>query len=124
MNLFDWLLVGHLAGDFLLQSDNMARNKGQHWAWMLRHVGLYMLVVSAVLLGYALTTPLPFWALAVVWLFLLATHIILDRRRFTQRWMRLAGMSPEHPWLPIVVDQVFHILTLAVTAQLLALAAA
>jgi transcriptional regulator GlxA family with amidase domain len=58
-----------------------------------------------------------------VGLFLLATHIILDRRRFTTSWMRLIGMSPDHPWLPVVVDQVFHILTLAVVAQTLALIA-
>jgi hypothetical protein len=123
MTLFDWLLVGHLAGDFLLQSDGIAQNKEQQWGWMLRHVTLYMLVLSMVLVGYALSTPLPVWSLAGVWLFVLATHIILDRRGFTRGWMRLVGISPDHPWLPIVVDQVFHILTLAIVAQVLALAA-
>jgi hypothetical protein len=123
MNLFEWLLVGHLIGDFLLQSDNTARRKGQHWRWMLRHVGIYMLVLGVVLLGYALATPTPLWSIVLVWLFLLATHVALDRRGFTQTWMRLVGMSPDHPWLPIVVDQVFHVLTLAVSAQFLVLVA-
>jgi hypothetical protein len=123
MNLFEWLLVGHLVGDFLLQSDNMARWKGQHWRWMLRHVGIYMLVLGVVLLGYALATPTPLWPAVLAWLFLLATHLSLDRRGFTQTWMRLVGMSPDHAWLPIVVDQVFHVLTLAVSAQFLVLVA-
>jgi hypothetical protein len=121
MNLFEWLLVGHLVGDFLLQSDSMADQKGRQWTWMFRHVGAYMLVLTVVLVGYWLAVPLPVWPLAVAWLFLLATHIILDRRSFTQAWMRLVGMSPDHPWLPIVVDQVFHVLTLAVSAQFLVL---
>jgi hypothetical protein len=120
MNLFDWLVVGHLAGDFLLQSDNMARHKGQQWAWMFWHVSVYMLVLGVVLVGYALSTPVPFVSLFLVWLFLLVSHIVLDRRGFTRCWMRLVGMSPNHSWLPIVVDQVFHILTLAIVAQILA----
>ncbi|NIV40692.1 MAG: DUF3307 domain-containing protein, partial [Anaerolineae bacterium] len=41
MSLFDWLLVGHLVGDFLLQTDGMAKYKADSWTWMLRHVGLY-----------------------------------------------------------------------------------
>jgi hypothetical protein len=120
MNLFDWLVVGHLAGDFLLQSDNMARRKGQQWTWMFWHVGIYMLVLGVVLVGYALSTPMPFVSLFLAWLFLLVSHIVLDRRGLTQGWMRLVGMSSNHSWLPIVVDQVFHILTLAIVAQILA----
>jgi hypothetical protein len=123
MNLFEWLLVGHLAGDFLLQSDRMAKYKEGQWSWMLRHVGIYMSVLGAVLAGYALSTPLPFWPVFAMWLFLLGSHIVLDRRWFAQHWMRMVGMSSDHPWLPIVVDQVFHILTLAIVAQILALVA-
>jgi hypothetical protein len=121
MNLFNWLFVSHLIGDFLLQSDDMATNKGQHWPWMLRHVSLYMIVISIVLVAYTLNRHLPFWSVAAVWIFFLATHILLDRRGVIHAWMRLVGMSPDHPWLPIVVDQVLHVLTLAIAAQILVL---
>jgi hypothetical protein len=121
MNLFNWLLVSHLVGDFLLQSDEMARNKDQQWPWMLRHVGLYMIGVSIVLVAYALKKSMPFWPVAAVWLFFVATHILLDRRGVTRAWMRLVGMSPDHSWLPIVVDQVLHVVTLAIAAQILVL---
>ncbi len=123
MSLFDWLLVGHLIGDFLIQTDGMAKNKGQSWLWMLRHVGFYMVVITAVLIVYTLIHPLPLWLIIVALLVVCVTHTILDRRGFTTWWMRLVGATPDNPWLSIIVDQVFHILTLAVVAQVLTLVA-
>lgn len=122
MSLFDWLLISHLVGDFLIQTDSMARYKAQRWSWMLAHISVYMVLVTTVVVCYALIHHLPAWLVVVALLFLAGSHILLDRRVFTVRWMRLVGMSPEHPWLPIVVDQVFHILTLAIVAQILVLA--
>jgi hypothetical protein len=119
MSLFDWLLVGHLVGDFLLQSDGVARHKGQRWSWMLRHVAIYMIVMTVILTSQALSHPMSFWWLVAVWLFFMSTHILLDQRGFTSWWMRLIGISPNHPWMPIIVDQVFHVLTLAIAAHVL-----
>jgi hypothetical protein len=117
MSLFDWLLVGHLVGDFMLQTDRMAAYKARYYRWLLRHVTVYMIIITIILVAYALTHPVPVWLFAVAWLFLLSTHIILDRRHFTLWWMRLVGLSSEQMWLNIVVDQVFHIITLAIVAQ-------
>jgi hypothetical protein len=121
VSLFDWLLVGHLIGDFLMQTDSMASRKENSWSWMLGHVGIYMVVIGAVLIVYALSHSLPAWLLAVVLLFICGTHIVLDRRGFALWWMRFVNIAPDHEWLPIVVDQVFHLLTLAVVAQVLVL---
>ena len=121
MSLFDWLLVGHLVGDFLLQSDRMACNKGNRLRWMAVHMSLYMAVITVVIAGYALAHPLPFGWVVAAWLFVLGTHIILDLREFTARWMRLVGMTQDRAWLTIVIDQVFHVLTLAIVAQVLIL---
>ena len=123
MSLFDWLLVAHLVGDFLIQTDNMANQKIENWPWMLRHIGCYMVMITAVLLVYSVTYHLPMWQTVLALLFVGATHVLLDRRGFVVRWMHLVGMSPDHPWLGIVVDQVFHVLTLALVAQLLTLGA-
>ncbi len=119
MSLFDWLLVGHLVGDFLLQTDGMALYKEQSWPWLLKHVGLYVAVMTVLLGAYALSRPVPLWLVGVALLGIAVTHIILDRREFTLGWMRLIGISSDHPWLPIVVDQVFHVVVLAVVAQIL-----
>jgi len=121
MRLFDWLLVGHLVGDFLLQTDCMARNKSKDWHWMFRHVGLYILSVMLVIVVYAFRNPVSAWWLVAALLFLVTTHVGLDRRGFTAWWMRLVGIEPQHPWMGIVVDQVFHILILAIIAQVLVL---
>ena len=123
MSLFDWLLMGHLVGDFLLQTEGMAEGKAQSWPWMLKHIGLYMTVMTAVIGAYALTHQVPLWLVLVVLLFIAGTHIVLDRRQFTQGWMRLVRVSADHPWMPTVVDQVFHLLVLAVVAQVLIMVA-
>jgi hypothetical protein len=117
MSLFDWLLVGHLVGDFLLQTDSMARYKAQSWGWMLKHVVLYVAVMAVVLGAYALSHPVPLWMLGLALLFIGATHIVLDRRGFTLRWMRLIGITSGLDWLIIVADQVFHVLVLVVVVQ-------
>lgn len=122
MSLFDWLLMGHLVGDFTLQTGNMAGNKATHGSWMLRHLAVYMLGMTVVLAAYAWAHPVPGWAVGAIWLFLAGTHAVLDRRAFTRWWMDRVVKAPDHPWLPVVVDQVFHLLTLAVVAQVLLLA--
>jgi hypothetical protein len=118
MSLFDWLLVGHLVGDFLLQTDGMAKYKAQSWTWMLRHVGLYLAVMVIVLGVYSLSNPVPLWVLGLSLLFIGATHIVLDRRGFTLAWMRLIGITSDLDWLIIVADQVFHLLVLVVVVQI------
>lgn len=122
MSLFDWLLVAHLAGDFLLQTDGMASNKGQSWQWMIKHVAVYMAVVTPVLIIYAALHSTPGGLMAAALLFILVTHVALDRRGFTAWWMRLVGVANDKAWISVVVDQVFHILTLALVAQVLVLA--
>jgi hypothetical protein len=119
MSLFDWLLVAHLVGDFLFQSESMAINKMASPKWMLAHVGAYMGAIVVVLGVYAYLHRLPWWLVVLALLFIAGTHVLLDMRFLTNRWMGWVGTSTDHPWLPTVVDQVFHILTLAILAQVL-----
>jgi hypothetical protein len=119
MSLFDWLLIGHLVGDFLLQTDSMARFKEQSWTWMLRHVGIYLAVITVLVGVYVLNHPMPYSVVGAVLFFIGGTHIILDRRTFTLWWMRRIGISADLAWLSIVADQAFHLLVLAVAAQVL-----
>ena len=122
MSLFDWLLVGHLVGDFLLQTDSMARYKAESWSWMLKHVGIYLAVMVVVVGAYAMNHPVPLWVMGAALFFIGGTHIILDKRAFTLWWMRRLGASSDLTWLLVVADQVFHILVLVVVAQVLVLA--
>jgi len=122
MSVFDWLLVGHLVGDFLLQTNEMARRKSQSLPWLLRHLAAYMAVTTLVLGALAWTHSVTLWAAGIAWLLIGVTHAILDQRDFTRWWMRVIGISPDVTWLNIVVDQVFHIVILAAAAQILVVA--
>ena len=122
MSLFDWLLVCHLIGDFLLQTYNMAMRKERDWPWLLGHVAAYMVLITVVLVRYAVTHSVPAWVVVVALFFVAGVHIILDRRNFVKWWGQHIAKVPDHPWLPIVHDQVFHIVTLAIVAQAMVMA--
>ena len=121
MSLFDWLLVDHLDGDFLLQTHNMARHKTRRWEWTLRQIDVHMVAISLVVGACVLIHHGPAWLFVAAWFFLAGTHILVERTAFTKGGMRLAGVSPEDSWLPIATDQVFHLLGLAPVAQALVL---
>jgi hypothetical protein len=122
MSLFDWLLVSHLVGDFLLQTDGMAYGKANDWSWMVRHIASYMLPVTAVVAVYSWVSRKPVWIAVAALVFVAGTHLLLDRRKPVEAWMGLIGVPRDHPWLPTLLDQIFHILTLVVASQFLLLA--
>jgi hypothetical protein len=122
VSLFAWLFVAHLIGDFLVQTRNMADHKATDWSWLFRHIAVYMLFVTTVVVWYTVAFDVPAWLTIASLLFLVVTHIILDRRTFTSWWVRTISQASDITWMSIVIDQVFHILTLAVVAQALTLA--
>lgn len=109
MSQFDFLLIGHLIGDFLLQSSWMAKNKASKWLPLLAHVTVYTIVVG--IFG-AMSGGLALAAIALI----IISHIILDRRTFVSFWVRnvQTAKGPEQAWLCIVADQIFHIIILAI----------
>jgi hypothetical protein len=108
MSQFDMLLIGHLIGDFLLQTTWMANNKAVKWLPLLSHVVIYTAVIA--IFGW-LSGGLSLAALAIVFI----SHIILDRRTFVSFWVRRIQMvdGPAAGWLGIMADQIFHIIILA-----------
>ena len=119
MSLFDWLLVTHLIGDFVLQTNEMAARKRGQLLWTLRHVAVYLVGVSVVISAYAVRHTVSGILVVLLVLFLGGTHTLLDRTSLVKWVMGGLKSSPDHPWLPIVVDQVMHLFTLAIVAQIL-----
>ena len=109
---FDALLVGHLTGDFLLQTRWMAANKANRWVPLLVHSAVY----TAVIMGFAaLFGNIHAWAVALIFV----SHAVLDQRTFVRWWSaRVQGLSPgsSDAWVTIVADQAFHVLVLLVVA--------
>lgn len=109
MSLFSYLLVGHLVGDYLLQTSWMAAGKAKNWAPLLVHCIVYTSVISIAFLIATGTIPIK------IILIVFISHIILDRRRFVAWWAKtIMGVKQGQPtWLLTMADQVFHILVIA-----------
>lgn len=86
MRLIDgvWLVFCHLIGDYVLQSDFIARTKGENWYHLFVHAALYCVPFAVV---FGLT-----WHIA----FIFATHMIIDPLK--ARWGKISYFG----------DQLFH----------------
>jgi len=116
---FELLIVAHLVGDWLLQTEWMATEKPHNWRALVAHVAVYHALIFAVLgFRYGYGDVRVYGVVAVLAL----THAMLDRRWPVVRIMRLLRISvtrPPEQWLEIAVDQSLHILLLAVAVVFL-----
>jgi hypothetical protein len=116
-------IIGHLVGDYLLQNDWMARNKKTHHfpcllhAWIWTHcVCLFAgwLTIGTILAG----DPFQTTRFAVAFFVLFGLHFIQDRTQIIVFWMTRVNRQPKFveppmaPWSIIVVDNVWHIVTI------------
>lgn len=111
MSSFDVLLIAHLFGDFLFQTNWMAVNKTERMLSLVIHSLVYTLTI--LLFSFVLSIRLSLWAVPLIFI----THCILDRRWFPVWWvrnvMRVHGSEAE--WFVIIVDQIFHLFVLGVS---------
>lgn len=115
MSAFDILLLGHLVGDFLFQTQWMALNKQKRWLPLGVHCIVYTAIVAVFSYSF-LDEPLSVWGLLLIFI----SHVILDQGRFVGFWYRRITMCTHEKsgWLKIVHDQVFHLLILFAVLQL------
>lgn len=111
MTLFSWLLVGHLVGDFVLQTRWMAINKVKKWQPLLAHSLVYTASVTLLAL---LEGGLKLLAIILI----LVSHILMDNLKFVRFWARHVNGADDQPWLMIMLDQSWHIIILAIAAVL------
>ncbi len=120
-------LVAHAVGDYLLQSDWMAREKTRRTAAALAHVTTYAL-------PFLFLRPSALALLAIV-----ASHFVIDRWRlaryvvWAKNWMgpncawrecSATGYPPQVPpwmavWLLIIADNILHVLCNALALRYL-----
>lgn len=119
MSLFSWLLIGHLIGDWLLQNDNMARYKQSaiFSRQCLFHCTVYSITELAVLW---MVTPVALnGSLYILFLLIIfISHWIIDAFSLASRWGRWLKQT-DAPFVRIVVDQTFHLITIAVVIETL-----
>jgi len=103
-------LIGHLVGDYLLQTNWQAVNKKapgwNGWAACLVHCSLYTLAVL-LFTGW--------WRVELAVLVFLS-HIILDRTQLVAGLLKLLKKGPEL-WLSVITDNTIHLVFLWLIAK-------
>lgn len=104
-------IYAHLIGDYILQNDWMALNKKKNFWAGLAHCLVYIL-------------PFMFCGFSSFQLFLIfAQHLLIDTTNFVVWFMKIKGSGkfatgPCSPWSVIAVDNILHILWMALVAKL------
>jgi len=112
MDMFSWLLLGHLLGDWLLQNDWMARGKRQRLitlAGMAHFITYTIMILIMIWLynQYSLNLSLAVAVGGIVFV----SHWLIDATNLVQIWMRFYGQS-DRELMRIMVDQTLHLLML------------
>jgi len=98
MELFLRLLLGHMVGDYILQTGYVARAKAESWRGLLLHVSIVSATMALATIGI-LSWP---W-----WVFLGLAHLFIDGMR-----TYVIGDTGRWGWLYILADQATHLLVL------------
>jgi hypothetical protein len=121
------LLLGHIAGDYLLQTGAMGQGKSKPGTegtyWCTLHCTIYSACVAAFMIhgagwraaGMSEGDTFPSWALA--WLIAFVNHYPIDRRSLGKTWMEWYGQDLEGKFAPsiyIAVDNGAHLILMYV----------
>lgn len=112
MDIFTWLLMGHLIGDWLLQNDWMARNKRQSLFTLagMVHFTIYTAtIIGVVWLSGLREKGLAFYIIAGLIIFV--SHWLVDATNVVQGWMRFYRQS-NLAIMRVMVDQTLHLIVL------------
>lgn len=105
-------IVGHMVGDFILQTDWQAGNKKKYdlTGWLACLLHCFLWTASVMVCAEVWSTWLLFW--------LYGTHLAIDKTSFIKAWMIRFGqvefLTKMSPLSIIVVDNTFHLLTILV----------
>lgn len=124
VEVFAVLVVSHLVGDFLFQTDWQARNKERGLGndpvrrrALVTHVAIYMVAFLPALVWIGIETDAA-WAVAIG-AAIAIPHLIQDDRRLLDAYMEhVKGLAETSSGLRVAVDQAFHVLLLFGTALL------
>ena len=119
MTVFEWLLVGHLVGDWAFQNEWMVRHKqeGLLNRAVFVHCGVYTVVM---LIALVVATRGSETIVQTAWfgLIVYVTHWLIDATNVADTWMHVLQQS-NVLFVRIVVDQIFHLLIIALLIEFL-----
>lgn len=119
MSIFAWFFLGHLIGDWMLQTDWMARGKRGRWwsAECILHCFVYTTTVmlTAWFGSRGAISPLQ---LGLAFSVVLLSHWLIDGFNLAELWGRFINQT-RTDYVRIVVDQTMHLVVLGLLAELL-----
>ena len=112
------IILGHLIGDYLLQSDWMALNKKQKNIKGLFACIIHCLIWTISVYLFAFHNVTTYKLLAFILIFL--SHFILDRSNFVKWYCNTTKIMPNPTiWKIILVDNTLHLLMLYILQLIL-----
>jgi hypothetical protein len=121
MNIFTWLLVGHLVGDWLLQNDWMVRGKKRGlltWPGTIHFTIYTMVIIGTLWLSGARDKNPGFYLVLSTLVFV--SHWLIDASNVVEYWMRFYRQS-NSAMMRVMVDQILHILVLVIVTRVILL---
>jgi hypothetical protein len=108
MNMFEWLLLAHYCGDYLLQTETQAGRKmfGRFFnKALMGHCAVYTACFLPVFYAFSLN---PLWFFVIF-----GSHAFIDRRWPVVWWRKYVNRNSDESitkaqWLVIATDQIFH----------------
>lgn len=116
MNTFDFLLLGHLIADWLLQSDWMARGKRRGLLALAGfvHYALYTTIILLIL-AWSKQEQQQSVPTLVIGVIVFLTHWLIDGSNLV-RWLMKVIRQRDQVMVRIMVDQTLHLLVLGSVA--------
>jgi hypothetical protein len=123
VEIFAAVVVSHLVGDFLLQTNWQATHKRGGLGSdrisrraLLTHIATYMLAFTPVLVWIG--TDIGAWAVGIAALIALP-HLVQDDGRLLATYMRrIKGIEPDEGPVAVAVDQTLHLVALFLVSLL------
>lgn len=114
MDIFSWLFLGHLLGDWLLQNRWMARGKKEGLVTLagMVHFSIYTIMVTAMLLLSGNDGGQGYLVYPLVASTVFVSHWLIDASDIVARWIEFYGQD-KSVMMRVMVDQTFHIVVLA-----------
>ncbi len=113
------MILAHLLGDYVFQTDFMARNKTKSSSVAALHAAMYTFVLAAVLATEFQVSTETTEVFALKLLVVFITHFLMDRYSLARRWMQLDFVDQKgfaesmKPWSTIIIDNTGHLCVLA-----------
>ena len=118
MNMFSWLLLGHLLGDWLLQNDWMARGKRKGLFTLPGMTHFTMYTASILFVSWLFNNlEINLIASGIAGVIIFVSHWLIDATDIVQNWMHFYGQS-DREMVRVMVDQTLHLLTLGLVTIL------